>query len=270
MNDFIKRTLSGILFVVLIIGSILIHPYVFALVFATISAWSVYEFHSITNNQENVEVVPATGMIGAFLLFTLSFFDASTQYLFPIYSLYGLYIVVILVIELFKKKKNPIHNWAYFVLGQVIIAFPFALLNFIYNFGASNKLYVIAMFSIIWLNDTGAYLAGVSFGKHKMFKRVSPKKSWEGFIGGTLAAILAAYVLSLFIIEISLINWIIISLIIVCFGTFGDLMESLLKRTLEVKDSGNIMPGHGGFLDRFDSMLLAAPAYFVFLSFLFK
>lgn len=270
MNNFVKRTLSGILFVVLIIGSILVHPYVFALVFAAISAWSVKEFHSITNKQENIEVIPVVGMLGALLLFTLSFLDVSIQLNFPIYSLYGFYVVGILVIELFRKKRNPINNWAYFLLGQIIIALPFALLNFIYNFGASNKLFVIAMFCIIWINDTGAYLAGVNFGKHKMFKRVSPKKSWEGFIGGALAAMVAGYVLSLFITEISLLNWIIVSQIMVYSGTLGDLMESLLKRTLEVKDSGEIMPGHGGLLDRFDSMLLAAPAYFIFLSFLFK
>jgi phosphatidate cytidylyltransferase len=120
------------------------------------------------------------------------------------------------------------------------------------------------------VNDTFAYLTGVTFGKHRLFERISPKKSWEGFVGGGLAALLSGYVFSLIIPEISLIQWLIFSEITVVFGTFGDLIESLIKRTVHVKDSGNIIPGHGGLLDRFDSMLLAAPSVFIFLWFLFQ
>ena len=119
------------------------------------------------------------------------------------------------------------------------------------------------------MNDTGAYVVGVTFGKHRLFERISPKKSWEGFFGGAFFALISGYVFSLIIKDISLINWLIFSEIIVIFGTFGDLIESLLKRTLDVKDSGNVIPGHGGLLDRFDSMLLAAPAIYLFLTVLF-
>jgi len=119
------------------------------------------------------------------------------------------------------------------------------------------------------VNDTGAYLIGVTFGKHRLFERISPKKSWEGFVGGAIAAFVSGYVFSIYMPQISLINWIVFSEIIVIFGTFGDLMESMLKRTLEVKDSGNVIPGHGGLLDRFDSMLLAGPVVFIYLSFLY-
>lgn len=133
-----------------------------------------------------------------------------------------------------------------------------------------NVTLLIAMFVTIWLNDTGAYLVGVSIGKHKMFERISPKKSWEGFIGGAVTALVTGYVFSLFFPQISLLSWLIFSEIVVVFGTFGDLLESLMKRAIKVKDSGDVIPGHGGLLDRFDSMLLAAPAIFIYLSFLLK
>ena len=153
----------------------------------------------------------------------------------------------------------------------IFIALPFALLNFIAFIDADQfkPLILLAVFVTIWVNDTGAYLFGITFGKHRLFERISPKKSWEGFFGGALAALASGYVFSLFIPEISLIQWLIFSEIIVIFGTFGDLIESLIKRTLLVKDSGTAIPGHGGLLDRFDSMLLAAPVIFIYLSFLF-
>ena len=180
-----------------------------------------------------------------------------------------MYSVVILFHKLYAKKNNPIHNWAYFILGQVFIALPFSLLNYIIFIKDFQPIILLAVFATIWVNDTGAYLVGVTFGKHRLFERISPKKSWEGFIGGVLFALLSGYTFSRFIPEISLLNWFIFSEIIVIFGTFGDLTESLLKRTLDVKDSGDVIPGHGGLLDRFDSMLLAAPAVYIFLSLLF-
>jgi phosphatidate cytidylyltransferase len=175
-----------------------------------------------------------------------------------------------MISELFRRQENPIHNWAYFILGQVFIALPFSLLSFILFIDGYQPLVLLSVFVTIWVNDTGAYLVGVTFGKNRLFERISPKKSWEGFVGGALAALASGYVFSLLIPEISLLNWFIFSEIIVIFGTLGDLIESLLKRTIHVKDSGNVIPGHGGLLDRFDSMLLAAPVVFIFLSFLFE
>jgi phosphatidate cytidylyltransferase len=129
---------------------------------------------------------------------------------------------------------------------------------------------LLALFITIWVNDTGAYLVGITLGKHRLFERISPKKSWEGFFGGAIFALISGYVFSLLITEINLIEWLIFSEIVVVFGTFGDLIESLIKRTVHVKDSGNLIPGHGGLLDRFDSLLLAAPAIFIYLSILFS
>lgn len=272
MNNFVKRTLSGALFVALVVGSILLDAYAFAAFFAIITGWAVKEFHKLTNSQNDVTVNSWVSAMGAVLLFATSFLHASNIIRYPIFSIYGLYIVVALVVELFRKKNNPIHNWAYFILGQVFVALPFSLLNFIAFIDESTykPLVLVAVFATIWVNDTGAYLVGITFGKHRLFERVSPKKSWEGFFGGAAAALLSGYVFSIFIPEISLVEWFIFSEIIVIFGTFGDLIESLLKRTVQVKDSGNAIPGHGGLLDRFDSMLLAAPVIFIYLSFLFR
>ena len=270
MNNFFQRTLSGFFFVLIIIGSILWDQFSFAGVFALIAGWTVYEFHKLTNQHHQIDVLPLSGIIGAVLLFAISFFYASGIIIYPGFSVYGLYVVAVLVIELYRKKENPVHNWAYFLLGQVIIALPFALLSFILFIESYNPLILIAVFVTIWVNDTGAYLVGMTFGRHRLFERVSPKKSWEGFVGGAIAALASGYVFSLFIPEIDLIQWLIFSEIVVIFGTFGDLLESLLKRTVNVKDSGDVIPGHGGLLDRFDSMLLAAPAIFIYLSFIFN
>lgn len=272
MNNFIQRTLSGAFFVALVIGSILLDSIAFAAVFSIISGWAVREFHKITNQQVDVSANLWIGSVGAVLLFVTSYLHAFGIIRYPIFSVYGMYVVLVLVSELYLKKNNPIHNWAYFILGQVFVALPFALLNFIAFIDRSEykALILLAVFVTIWVNDTGAYLFGITLGKHRLFERISPKKSWEGFFGGALAALASGYVFSLFIPKITLVQWLVFSEIIVVFGTFGDLIESLLKRTVHVKDSGNAIPGHGGLLDRFDSMLLAAPVIFIYLSFLFS
>lgn len=269
MKNFLTRTLSGFLFVVLIIGSILPGQYyIFAVAFAAISAFTVCEFHKLTNVQQGVDQSLWVGIAGSLLLFFVSFLDASGEMSLPVFPAYGLFVVLVLIAELYRRKENPIHNWAYFVLGQLFVALPFSLLNYILFIDGWQPYILLAVFVTIWVNDTGAYLVGVTIGKHRLFERISPKKSWEGFFGGAVAAVLSGYVFSLLIPQISLAEWIIFSEIIVVFGTFGDLIESLFKRTLNVKDSGNVMPGHGGLLDRFDSMLLAAPVAYIYLSFL--
>lgn len=270
MNNFIKRTLSGALFVTLVIGSILLNQYTFAGIFALICGWSVYEFHKLSNKQKDVEVNLWAAFAGGVLLFATSFLYASGTLRYPVFSVYGFYIVTVFLLELYRHKSNPLNNWAYFILGQIFVALPFSLLNFILFIDGWQPLVLLSVFVTIWVNDTGAYVIGVSFGKHRLFERISPKKSWEGFFGGALAALLSGYLFSLLIPQISLVNWLVFSEIIVIFGTFGDLIESLMKRTVNMKDSGNVIPGHGGLLDRFDSMLLAAPVVFIYLSFLFQ
>lgn len=270
MNNFVQRTISGAVFVILLIGSILWNQYSFGILFAIITALAIFEFHKLTNRQEEVSTNQAFAIIGSLILFTSSFLYASNRFPATIYLVYGLFVVFVLIAELYRKKEQPIHNWAYFLLGQVFVALPFSLLNFILFIPGYRPLVLLAVFVTIWVNDTGAYLVGMTFGKHRLFERISPKKSWEGFIGGAVFALASGYVFSRFIPEISLLEWFIFSEIIVVFGTFGDLIESLLKRTLNVKDSGNIIPGHGGLLDRFDSMLLAAPMIFMYLQFILR
>ena len=270
MNNFLKRTLSGALFVSLIVGSIVWNKYSFLGLFSMLSGWSVFEFHKLTNQKDQVSVRPLLSVIASMLLFVSAFCFVSGTTKFPVFLIYGLFIIIVFITELYAQKQNPIHNWAYFILGQVMVALPFALLNFIAFIKDYQPLILLAVFATIWVNDTGAYVIGVTLGKHRLFERISPKKSWEGFWGGAFFSLISGYVFSLFIPEISLINWIIFSEIIVVFGTFGDLTESLLKRTVNIKDSGNIIPGHGGLLDRFDSMLLAGPAIYIFLRILFQ
>ncbi len=270
MSNFLQRTISGAIFIAIIIASILIHYYTFLAVFIIITAWAVREFQQLTNQQPGVNVNTWVAAFGGALLFLCSFFYASDMFSFQwIYAAYIAYVAVVFIWELFRKAENPIHNWAYFILGQIYVAMPFSLLNFILFAAGYNSIILLSVFIIIWVNDTVAYLFGVTLGKHRLFERISPKKSWEGFIGGALGTLATGYVFSLLIPDLSLLHWIILAEIIIVFGTFGDLMESLLKRTLNVKDSGDAIPGHGGLLDRFDSMLLAAPAVFVYLTILF-
>lgn len=265
MKNLVQRTISGIIFIILIIGSILWNQYSFGIIFVIITALSLYEFHKLTGHQEHIEVNSTIAIIAGLLLFSCSFLYASGIFSILIFLIYIVYLISIFIAELYRKKSQPLHNWAYLLLGQVFIALPFSILNFILFIPTYQPLILLALFTTIWVNDTGAYVVGVTMGKHRLFERISPKKSWEGFIGGAVFALASGYVLSLFIHELNLWQWLVFSEIVVIFGTFGDLMESLMKRSVNVKDSGNIIPGHGGVLDRFDSMLLAAPMIFVYL-----
>lgn len=269
MNNLIKRTISGALFVALIIASILLHKFFFLLVFCFFCAVGIYEFHTMTNRKNSISVNIPNSIFGALIFFISTFLYTQGYVGAIIFGVYILFVISTLTLELFRKQINPINNWAFFVLGQVFVALPFGLLNFILLISNFNTLILLSLFVIIWVNDTFAYLSGITLGKHKMFERISPKKSWEGFVGGAVGALIAGFLFSIFIPEMTRIQWLIFSQIIIVFGTFGDLNESLLKRTLGVKDSGNIMPGHGGLLDRFDSMLLLIPAVLTYLMFIF-
>jgi phosphatidate cytidylyltransferase len=174
------------------------------------------------------------------------------------------------IAELYTKAPNPINNWAYTMLSQMYIALPFAMVNVLAFRGVGNGvvynyLAPLSIFVFLWTNDTGAYCIGSLIGKHRLFERISPKKSWEGSIGGGVVAIGVSFILAHYFPFMSMMEWAGLALVVVIFGTWGDLTESLLKRQLHVKDSGNILPGHGGMLDRFDSSLMAIPAAVVYL-----
>ncbi|MBI9033746.1 MAG: phosphatidate cytidylyltransferase [Bacteroidales bacterium] len=266
MSNLIIRTLTGSLFVVLILGSILLGYWAFFSVMLGFSAIALNEFYRMSPKGLQVQALN-----GIFILILIQLvLGFVTEGLLD--SKYLLIIIVavvgLFIFELYRKKEKPFENIAWTILGLVLIAFPFSILSNIFHFDHQNNTgayLLIAIFSITWMNDTGAYLVGTAIGKHRLFERISPKKSWEGSIGGAVVAILTAYLFSIWITQIDLIHWVIIAIIITIFANFGDLVESLLKRSSNVKDSGSILPGHGGVLDRFDATLFAAPLVWVYI-----
>ena len=270
MPNIVVRTISGAVFVGLIIASLLVPTSVpFAILFSLLMMLALREYHTLTNDKHQADVNPWVGMIGGLILFAGEYMLQEGDYpmswaVAALEVAYPLFIIGFVIYQIFGKRENPVRSIAYFVAGQVVIAYPFALLCSLYN----NPLLLLAVFVTIWVNDTWAYLFGTMLGRHKMIPRVSPGKSWEGFIGGALMSLLTGWLCSLVIPEYSVWQWMLFAEVIVIFGTLGDLTESLFKRTLCVKDSGNIIPGHGGVLDRLDSTLLAVPAMHVMLTIL--
>lgn len=272
INNFIKRAITGVLFVAILVGCILFAPISFGTLFVTISALTIYEFSLLINRTEGISVNKTICMLGGaylFLAFMGFCIDAADSKIFIPYVLLLLYLMIS---ELYLKKPNPIQNWAYSMFSQLYIGLPFAMLNVLafqndpqYNIVSYNPILPLSIFIFLWLNDTGAYCVGSLIGKHRLFERISPKKSWEGSIGGGLVAIAASFALAYYFPIMSMWQWVGLALVVVVFGTWGDLTESLLKRQLQVKDSGTILPGHGGMLDRFDSALMAIPAAVVYL-----
>ncbi len=267
-NNFLKRVATSAVFVVILIGGILWHPASFFVLFITVVLLGLIEFYKIAiKNQLKPQVF--SGIVLGLSIFASIFLVAAKVIGNEILMIYVPLIVFIFVIELFRNNKDPFANIAFTIFGAIYIAVPFGLLSyFVYNpqIGIEyNPIILITYFVLIWVNDSGAYIVGSSIGKHRLFERISPKKSWEGFVGGAIFSMIAAYVASLLVVQIGLVHWLAISVITFTFGTVGDLFESLLKRAADIKDSGNILPGHGGILDRFDSLLLSAPIVFVYL-----
>lgn len=271
-QNFFKRTLTGVLFVAVLVGAILYGPLSFGLVFVIIGGLSIFEFAHLINQTGEVTINRAIIVLGgaylflAFMAFCQSSMDAR------VFLPYQALLLYLMIEELYLKRKNPIGNWAYSMLSQLYIALPFALLNvlaFQYDAKANNVVYnpilPLSVFVFLWLSDTGAYCVGSLFGKHRLFERISPKKSWEGSIGGGILAIGSSFILAHFYPFMSILEWSGLALTVIVFGTWGDLLESLLKRQLGIKDSGNILPGHGGFLDRFDSAMTAIPATVLYI-----
>lgn len=271
-SNLIQRSITGLFFVLLLLFCIIFNAFSFGILFLAVTCLALAEFHKIIGEKMNVHLNPIA-TIGSGAILFLSIFSINAHWVdFHILSVYFLAVCGILIAELYRKKENPLMNWAAFSLGQIYIALPFSLLStigFAKADGNYNYIFVLAFFVSIWVYDTGAYLVGMSIGKHRLFERISPKKSWEGFFGGLLFALGAGYVFSFFESSLSLVQWLGFSLIIVIFATFGDLSESLLKRTVGIKDSGTILPGHGGILDRFDSILFASVVISIYLQLLF-
>lgn len=276
MNNFVVRTITGVLFVAIIVAGFL-DPTGMVALFALVTGLTVWEFTGLVNERAGVTVNRFISTVAGVYFFlamagTCSGFTPSTVFI-P----YLITIVYLLVAELYAKQEDPIHDWAYTMMSQMYVALPFSLLNMLaFRAAPEGIMYIytlpLSVFVFLWINDSGAYCCGSLFGKHKLFPRVSPGKSWEGSIGGGVfviaAAVLVWYLTDTYDMNptgMTALEWIGLGLTVVMFGTWGDLVESLFKRTLGIKDSGNILPGHGGMLDRFDSSLLAIPAAVIYL-----
>lgn len=282
MKNFITRAITGVLFVAIVVTCFLKGTSMI-LLFALVTGMTIWEFTGLVNNRENVKTNRFISTVAGvyFFLSVAGYYSGMTPS--AVFIPYLITIVYLFVSELYTKNEDAINDWAYTMLSQMYIALPFSCLNVLafretidgeVNF---NMLLPLSIYVFLWINDTGAYVTGSLLGKHKLFPRISPGKSWEGSIGGGLFVIF----FSMFVAHIdktgllmnlgcshtglNLPQWIGLGIVVVFFGTWGDLVESLLKRTIGVKDSGNILPGHGGMLDRFDSSLMAIPASVVYI-----
>ncbi|MBO4985814.1 MAG: phosphatidate cytidylyltransferase [Bacteroides sp.] len=273
MKNFITRAITGILFVVVLVGCILYNPLSFGVLFTLICALSVHEFAHLVNQSGKVSInKTVTALGGAYLFLAVMTYCMQQGPGARVFLPYLVLLLYLMIAELYLKKENPIENWAFSTLSQFYVALPFALLNVLaFHFNPTegtvsyNPILPLSIFVFIWLSDTGAYLVGSLIGKHRLFERISPKKSWEGSIGGAVLSIASSFAFAHLFPFLTTPQWAGLAAVVVLFGTWGDLTESLMKRQLGIKDSGNILPGHGGMLDRFDSALMAIPAAVVYL-----
>ena len=279
MKNLITRSITGVIFVSAIVVCFM-RPEAMIFLFALVTGLTVWEYTGIVNGLENVSVNRFLSTVAAvyFFLGMAGFCSGIVPAL--VFVPYLLTVVYMFISELYTKAPNPINNWAYTMLSQMYIALPLSMVNVLaFREVMDGVVYVyllpLSIFIFLWTNDTGAYLSGSLFGKHKLFPRVSPGKSWEGSIGGGLLVLVVAAIVGWYetsnaaqsasVVVLSIPQWMGLGLVVVFFGTWGDLVESLFKRTIGIKDSGNILPGHGGMLDRFDSSLMAIPAAVIYL-----
>lgn len=272
MNKLLVRILTGAAFGIILLGAILYGHTSFGALFTIVTMLAVNEFSNLIHEYKKTTFSTLIAVIGGGYLFFALYAKThlgvtDTTILF---APYALLIVYVFIRRLFNTEGSSLDNYAYFALTQMYAALPFALLNILSTVGATGDTYnyalPLAIFVFIWCNDTGAFFVGCSIGRHKMWERISPQKTWEGTIGGIVVAMIAGYVMSAFYTQLNVWQWMGMAMVVSVAGTYGDLIESCMKREMGIKDSGNILPGHGGILDRFDSTLLAAPCAIIYLS----
>ena len=276
MKKLIIRTLTGAIYVALLVCCTIYSPFSAFVFFAFVAALTLWEFGTIMNKHARTSFSrPVNALAGFILVAAVWLSTIANPQAAQAFALYGLLLIYVLVSELYRKAEHPLRNWTFSFASQIYVALPFALLpllSVVYDADtgefAYNWIYPLALFIFLWVNDTFAYLVGCSLGRvftPKLFPRISPKKSWIGSIGGGLFTLAAAVVIWWWQPEtMPLLRWLGFALVIIVFGTWGDLVESLIKRQLGIKDSGHILPGHGGLLDRFDSALLTIPASVIY------
>ena len=269
-SNFWQRTLTGFLYVATVVCCILFGNISFFILLFAVNFLCLKEFYELVLLDKSW-LEKYLGIIAGsviYIMFAVTF--SAHLSLAWYYNLIPIFLILF-IIKLFENSHNEFSTLAFQVLGIIYVTLPLVMLTktgFFDSFEYSRGL-PMGFFLLLWTSDTGAYLAGRNFGKHKLFERVSPKKTWEGLIGGMVLTLAVAYALTYFPLfdDITQFDWIVVASIVTIFGTFGDLFESLLKRNLKIKDSGTILPGHGGVLDRFDGLFLAVPAVFFYLLF---
>jgi phosphatidate cytidylyltransferase len=279
LNNFFRRTLTGAWIVVFILGGFWLHPITFLLTGLVLLSATQYEYYVLIRNRG----IPARiigGLLTGAVLYTVSALVASGFAGVSAYLAVIPFPIVVMILELYRNDGKPFDSLAHTFFPLIYIVLPFSLFPYsAFSHEGMNSLLshgtmvfspgiVIGFFLLIWANDTGAYLIGITVGKHRLMESISPKKTWEGFFGGMVLAAAAAWLLSGWLGVVSSAGWTGIAIIVSITGTYGDLIESMLKRSTGVKDSGNIMPGHGGFLDRFDSSIISFPLVYLFISLL--
>jgi phosphatidate cytidylyltransferase len=270
LKEFLIRTVSGLIYAAVMIGSIMVHPLIFVSVFLFILIQGMIEFYRMcTMPGSNPMVIPGiiTGVILFLTFFLIRYAGADSRILLLVPAS----VLALMILPMFRQKDQPIGSASVTFLGILYVSLPITVFNFLtyhpYTVGFNYQV-VLFLFMILWLNDTGAYITGKLIGRHKMFPRISPKKSWEGLAGGLLMAVLATWLSRPLFPDIPVLHLWILCPVIVISGTLGDLVESTWKRAAGVKDSGKLMPGHGGILDRFDSLIFAAPASYLVITLL--
>lgn len=279
MKNLITRSITGVLFVAIIVVCFM-RPEAMILLFALVTGLTVWEYTGLVNQIDGVTVNRfISTAAGVYLFLAIAGFCSGIT---PsaVFIPYLLSVIYLFISELYTESKNAINNWAYTMLSQMYVALPLATINILAfrDIGGQvvfSYLTPLSIFIFLWANDTGAYCFGSLFGKHKLFPRISPGKTWEGSVGGGILVLVVAAIIGYLESSnadqmvggstMSIPEWMGMGLVVVFFGTWGDLVESLFKRTLGIKDSGNILPGHGGMLDRFDSSLMTMPAAVVYL-----
>jgi phosphatidate cytidylyltransferase len=267
MSNLQQRVIAALIAVPFLIFCIYYSDYSYFGLFAVISILTQLEFYKLVGLAGN-EPLTYYGTFCGFVLNILTFLIEKNILGESYYYVISPLMASVFFIKLYKADDDkPFKNIAYTFLGIIYVALPFALITvlaFLDNYQYSWQKILGCLF-LLWASDTGAYFAGTNFGKTKLFERVSPKKSWEGSIGGFIASMIVAYVLSLYFHDLKMWQWFVVGGIIVVAGTYGDLVESLFKRSINIKDSASTIPGHGGFLDRFDGLLLSVPFIITFL-----
>lgn len=274
MNNFWQRLITGTIFITVLIGAIVLGGLVMHIIFGLIVLFGLLEFYTLfdktdSNPQKFIGTISGTCL---YIFSILAIYYGSLFGIIAIALSLGIF-VIITIAELYRNKTKPFENIALTLVGIVYLVVPFILLNQLSTRAEGVTILhhtnpLLAIFILTWSNDTLAYVTGRLFGKHRLFERISPKKTWEGFIGGVLFAIVAGIILAYFL-EDSYLKYITYAIVVSVIGTLGDLIESMLKRSVDVKDSGSIFPGHGGILDRFDAIIYVVPIIFFLEKFIF-